>query len=354
MMQTKHTERQWNKAEPIDAVIAWVDGNDPRLNGKRNSFINGTVNPVTARIKATHFASVNEIRYCILSIFKFASFIRNIFIVTDGQDPNIYDDVKRHFPERINSIRIVDHTEILRGYEEYLPTFNSITIGNMVWRIEGLSENFVYFNDDIILIRKIRPEEWVKNGRPVVRGRWAIAPYKKLFMNFIRRVLRKYLFKKTKNREKFSFFLVQWNAAKIAGMKFRYIINGHTPHVMNKTRLEQFFRQNVGLLRINLQHRFRNQDQFNVSTLSNHLEYIAGNKNIQPFHLGYLNPAYHKEKRFNRKIKRCVKDPRVKSVCIQNLDLVSVEDQASMFAWLDTFLGFENSNSGERTSTGSL
>lgn len=343
-----------NRTEPIDAVIAWVDGDDPKLKQKRNSYISGSKNEGVAKIRATHFASVNEIKFCVLSIFKFASFIRNIFIVTDGQDPNIYDDVKKHFPERINSIRIVDHTEILQGYEEFLPTFNSITIGNMVWRIEGLSENFVYFNDDVILIRKVSPEEWVKEDRPVIRGRWAVAPYNKLFMNYIRRVLRKYLFKKTDNQEKFSFFLVQWNAAKTAGMKFCYIINGHTPHVMNKTRLQQFFHQNEGLLRRNLQHRFRNQNQFNVSTLSNHLEYKAGNRNIKPLNLGYLNPAYHKAKRFNRKIHRCEKDPRVKSVCVQNLSMVSEEDQAKMFVWLDTFLGFENGNPGERKNTGSL
>ncbi len=200
-------------SEPIDAFIAWVNGNDPVLKGKRNFYAKGSNSSGTLKIKSTHFASVNEIKYCVLSILKFASYVRNIFIVTDKQDPHIVDDVKNFFPERINSIRIVDHKEIFRGYEEFLPTFNSISIASMLWRIEGLSDNFVYFNDDVILIRKVNREDWVFKGRPVLRGRWAVAPYKKMFAGFIAKLFWKHLLNKPDFREKFSFFRVQWNAA---------------------------------------------------------------------------------------------------------------------------------------------
>ena len=127
----------------IDAVIAWVDGSDPVLNEKRNTYLGRSdSSSLRSGAHSTRFASDNEIRYCVLSIMKFAPFIRNIYIITDGQDPDLYDDIKKYFPERLSSFRVIDHKEIFEGYEQYLPTFNSISIGHMIWRIKGLSDNF--------------------------------------------------------------------------------------------------------------------------------------------------------------------------------------------------------------------
>ena len=53
--------------------------------------------------------------------------------------------------ERYN-VRLVDHREIFRGHKELLPTFNSLAIESMVWRIKGLAERFLYFNDDVMLV----------------------------------------------------------------------------------------------------------------------------------------------------------------------------------------------------------
>ena len=121
-------------------------------------------------------------------------------------------------------------------------------------------------------------------------------------------------------------------------MRFRYFVNGHTPHIMNRTRLENFFTKSTTLLQRNISFRFRDQNQFNVSTLSNHLEILSGNKQIQMFRLGYLNPAYHTIKRFKRKVLRCETDLRIKSVCVQSLDMAGPSEQESLYRWLDRFL----------------
>ena len=89
--------------------------------------------------------------------------------MTDQQDPKINQAVKLHFPERLKDILLVDHTEIFEGYEQFLPTFNSICISNMLWRIKGLSDQFVYFNDDIFLLRSVSPTDWFVNDKPVLR-----------------------------------------------------------------------------------------------------------------------------------------------------------------------------------------
>jgi hypothetical protein len=331
--------------EPIDVVIAWVDGSDPKLAEKRRQFLSqSSFRVIPQGAQATRFASDNEIRYCVLSILKFAPFVRNIFIVTDDQDPQVHEDVRKYFPDRLDSIRIVDHKEIFRDFEEYLPTFNSISIGNMVWRIEGLSENFVYFNDDVFLIREVKPEDWVIDKRPVLRGRFMVPPYMKLFKNFVKKGIQKYLLKNTAYQPKFSFYLVQWNAAKAAGMKFRFLFNCHTPHVINRKRIESFYSMNRELLEKNISYRFRDLSQFNVTTLANHLEVLDGNRNIEKLNLGYLVPSYYSRRKLNRKIRRCEQNERVKSVCVQSLDTATKEDQDRIFKWMDQFLNFDLSS----------
>ncbi|MCU0459319.1 MAG: Stealth CR1 domain-containing protein, partial [Bacteroidales bacterium] len=65
---------------PVDVVIAWVDGDDPRLVEKRSRYQSGGRITTASGAHPTRFASSNEIRYCVLSILRFAPFVRNIFI----------------------------------------------------------------------------------------------------------------------------------------------------------------------------------------------------------------------------------------------------------------------------------
>lgn len=49
---------------------------------------------------------------------------------------------------------------------KYLPTFNCNPIELNFHRIPGLAEKFVYFNDDMFLLRPVEPEIFFKNGLP--------------------------------------------------------------------------------------------------------------------------------------------------------------------------------------------
>ena len=57
---------------PIDIVIPWVNGNDSKHKKKINSYLNDKDIPRIPGAHSTRFVSVNEIKYCILSILKFA------------------------------------------------------------------------------------------------------------------------------------------------------------------------------------------------------------------------------------------------------------------------------------------
>jgi hypothetical protein len=324
---------------PIDAVIPWVDGDDSHLVEKRKRFLPGGSQNINPGAHPTRFASINEIRYCVLSILKFAPFVRNIFVVTDNQDPNLYDDIKKWFPHRMDSVKIVDHAEIFQGYEQYLPTFNSISIGNMVWRIKGLSENFVYFNDDLFLIRPIEPDHWFVGSRPVMRGRWVPAPLPKLLWYKGLTTLNRRLLGKPGYQPRSSFHLGQWNAASLLGFKYRYFAASHTPHAVNRKLYEDFFQKNKPLFEKNISYRFRNPAQFTFVALSNHLQLLDGNDNTAPPGLAYLQPFNRPRDYVHNKLRLCEENLEIKHLCVQSLEMCPIEIQDDLFAWLDQILG---------------
>ncbi|MDX9848374.1 MAG: stealth family protein [Tenuifilaceae bacterium] len=336
MMQT---DTKINSApNPIDVVITWVDGNDPVLAEKRNQYMALEQRSASnSGALATRFASNNEIRYCILSILKFAPFVRNIFIVTDGQTPDIFDEVKKYYPERVSSIRIIDHKEIFSGYEEFLPTFNSTTIESMIWRIEGLADNFVYFNDDVFLVRDIEPNEWFVNNRPVLRGKWLLPPFRKLFDYHARNWINRTILGNKGYQPKLSFYIRQWHAARLLGVKPRYFFHCHTPHPLSKSLLESYFTKNPDVLSGNISSRFRSHKQFIVISLANHLEILSSNANFAPLNLGYLHP-YYSRRRLKKRIVQCSIDTTIKSVCAQSIDLLDQEVQSMIFDWMDRVL----------------
>jgi len=327
--------------DPIDVVILWVDGNDKKLAEKRERYRileKNTLNHPGAL--PTRFASSDEIRYCILSILTFASFIRNIFLVTDGQDPGLGEEIRTRFPEREGCLRIVDHTVVFRGYEQYLPTFNSSSIHAMIWRIPGLAERFVYFNDDLILIREVREEEWFVGDRPALMGRWLLPPCRRIVNNKMRVLLNRHIRNNKEYRPRISFYIRQWQSASLLGFRGRYFFHDHSPHPLSKKTLETFFTSNPELLEKAISYRFRDPDQILASSVAYHLEILNGNRNIRKLRLGYFHPFYS-ESRMNRRITRCMNDPRIKSVCIQSIEMLSPGQRDKIFRWLDTILGLQ-------------
>ena len=61
-------------------------------------------------------------------------------------------------------LTVVNHKDYIP--EEYLPTFSSHPIELNLHRIKGLSEQFVYFNDDTFIINAMQPEDFFKKGLP--------------------------------------------------------------------------------------------------------------------------------------------------------------------------------------------
>jgi hypothetical protein len=142
---------------PIDAVYTWVDGQDPAWLERKAAAL-GQLGEFTAAAGGDNrFASRDELRYSLRSIAMHAPWIRKIFIVTDDQTPAWLDTTH---PQ----IEVVSHRDIF-GDRGTLPTFNSHAIESQLHHIEGLSEHFLYFNDDVFLGRPLHASRFfTSNG----------------------------------------------------------------------------------------------------------------------------------------------------------------------------------------------
>ncbi|KAH8252858.1 hypothetical protein KR032_002248 [Drosophila birchii] len=132
-----------SSCSPIDAVYTWVNGSDP-------SFIEA-IRRFDPKYDPSRFDDKNELRYSLRSLEKHASWIRHVYIVTNGQIPNWLD-------LSYERVTVVPH-ELLAPDPSQLPTFSSSAIETFLHRIPRLSKRFLYLNDDIFLGAPLYPED---------------------------------------------------------------------------------------------------------------------------------------------------------------------------------------------------
>lgn len=140
----------------IDFIVTWVDMNDPvwrekfsRYSVKKDNEKNG--------VSDARFRDAGFLRYWFRGVEKFAPWVRKIHFVTDGQKPDWLDTSNP-------KLNLVSHSVFIP--EEFLPTYNSVVIERYMYRIPGLADHFVYFNDDFYIIRPIGTDRFFRNGLP--------------------------------------------------------------------------------------------------------------------------------------------------------------------------------------------
>ena len=143
----------------IDAVFTWVDGNDIDWMSRKSNFLHDK--PEKLQNKKVNskgrFFDNDELKYSLRSIYQFAPWINNIYIVTDNQTPKW---LNIDHPQ----INIVDHKEIFDSKD--LPSYNSMAIEMNLHKINGLNNFFLSFNDDFFIGRMTSPGDFFQNGKP--------------------------------------------------------------------------------------------------------------------------------------------------------------------------------------------
>ena len=130
----------------IDFIITWVDGNDQVWQEEKAKYSGKT----TGDDRAKRYRDWEFLQYWFRGIEQCAPWVNKIHFVTCG-----------HLPLWLNTehpkLNIVNHKDYIP--EQYLPTFSCRPIELNLHRIPGLSDNFVYFNDDMFLFQPVKQEE---------------------------------------------------------------------------------------------------------------------------------------------------------------------------------------------------
>lgn len=321
---------------PIDAVITWVDGDDPRHRAKRLQWA-PEVGTAARQMATERFRCLGEVGYCVRSILRFAPFIRRIHIVTDDQVPATITESAAWPAEVRGMLSVVDHRDIFAGHQDVLPTFNSRAIETMLHRIPGLAEQFVYLNDDVMLIKPVRPDDWFHESGPVLRGCWQTQPHR-LPSRRIRAAYRR-LFGIEVQRPSPSFNAGQARAAGILGHENRYFAADHHPHPLRRSTFERFFAAHPDILRENIRHRVRHASQYNPVALAGHLELAAGTARVtRETRLARVSQRT-RPRSIPGRLRRAEHDPRTLFVNVQSLGSADEATRSIVIEWLDRVIG---------------
>ena len=149
----------------IDFVVLWVDGNDPAWQKEKAEYSPKKTDDSNS---ANRFRDWGLMPYWFRAIEKFTPWVRKVHFVTWGHLPEFLDTTN----PRLN---IVKHSDFMP--EGTLPTFSSHALEVNLHRIPDLAENFVYFNDDMFILRPMSEEAFFKNGLPCTYGREVPMPF---------------------------------------------------------------------------------------------------------------------------------------------------------------------------------
>lgn len=142
----------------IDFVVPWVNGNDTKWQAKKKKYAlnNDQLNEDDGNSNV-RFRDYGTLKYVFRSIDQYTPWVHKVYLITDKQVPEWLNCTNE-------KVEIIDHTQIIDS--KFLPVFNSNVIDWNIDNIPNLSEYFVYFNDDTLINKSLKPVDFFKNGKP--------------------------------------------------------------------------------------------------------------------------------------------------------------------------------------------
>jgi len=322
---------------PIDYVITWVDGQDAEHKKRRRFYLEQEelrgkflFKPQMApsdfeEQTKLRYQDNGEIYYNIASALLYASLIRRIFIVTDGQVPRFISDFVSEGKCAADYIRLVSHDEIFKADKNLpdlraaRPNFNSLAIESVLWRIPDLSEHFIYGNDDLFFNRPVNEGDFFRGGIPVLYGRWRHS-FKFRADYCLKSILEKFHIHKPES----DYDISMWRGAYLASMgrgdSSRFWKAGHNLHPLRKSVFAEFFTRHPDILNKQLSFRFRDLWQFNPVSLANNLEIQRGDTPVDGKDGAYLDDENITEEVYEKFLAK-LRDRSCLYACVQSLGL---------------------------------
>lgn len=307
------------KEEKIDFVIIWVDGNDTKWQEEKRKYDNYVKSNNDSR--EIRYRDWDSLQYWFRGVEKFAPWVNKIHFVTCGQTPQWLD---------INNpkLHLVNHSDYIN--DKYLPTFNSNAIEINLHRIEGLSEKFVYFNDDMFLIDKVKAEDFFFKGKPCdsailnanishrKNNNHAETANMDIINDYFRKneVLKKDFLKwfniKYGKQLIRTICLLPWN-------DFAGIWNSHLPNAFLKSTFETVWEKEKNTLEETTSHRFRYIMDVN-QWLFEDWQLASGNFHPRKSNIGKTYAICDDEK-YNQKVYNIIKKQKMKMICVNDMVL---------------------------------
>ena len=142
------------QSQQIDFVISWVDGNDEEWQKRKKTLQNNK----DEDFRVERYRDWGLLKYWFRGVEKYTPWVRRVFFVCDQEVPSW---LNKECPK----LRIVNHKDYIPS--DYLPAFSSHPIELNSYLIPDLSEQFVYFCDDMFIIKRMKETDFFKKGLPV-------------------------------------------------------------------------------------------------------------------------------------------------------------------------------------------
>ena len=139
---------------PVDIVFTYVrrDNSNTRIVKENAKQFDNSYN---------RFSDHGELLFALRSVFMYVPWVRNVFVVVSSvhtQMPTFLSEDSYEFVSvrGTHRVALVEHSVIYgTEYASHLPTFNSQSIELHLHKIPGLSEHFLYANDDFFLTKPL-------------------------------------------------------------------------------------------------------------------------------------------------------------------------------------------------------
>lgn len=252
------------KRKPIDAVVLWVDGSDPNWLKEKAKYAGQKWDTLTSECR---YREWGVFKYWFRAIEKNMPWIRTVHLVTNGQLPFFINT-------ECKKLHLVKHSDIMP--EEYLPTFSAEAIEINIHRISGLSEQFIYFNDDMYIMKPMKEKEFFFMDLPRYEGLEALYRSSSLGDNYWHLILNdmaivnKHYHKYNVLRNNFlKFYNLKYgvdifrNILLLPWADFQLFTNRHLPMPFLKDFFEEVWKREPEICRLTTSHRFKDYQNIN-------------------------------------------------------------------------------------------
>lgn len=300
----------------VDFVIIWVDGSNPAWQKEKNKY--QKVRTKEEDDSAHRYRDWNNLQYWFRGVEKFCPWVRTIHFVTWG-----------HLPKWLNvnhpKLHVVNHRDYIPA--QYLPTFSNHTIELNLHRIQGLAEHFVYFNDDMFVVKSTNVSDFFKNGRPCdsavlnvhcynMEDMVVMAPFRDIGVINHAFKMKEVIKKNIRGWFNWRYGIDNLrNIILLACPRFPGMLQQHLPSSLCKSTFEEVWDKYYDILNETCLHKFREMTDVNQWVFKE-WQIASGNFSPRSTKIGKNIPAYRIDDAC-----RCIRKQEAKMMCLNDTEM---------------------------------